>query len=213
MTLSEIEQALGQPSVAEEVLRNAAGRSPGADADLALARLYLGEDRNSDAEKLFRTVVQLDPKNAEALLGLAVVQLQEGKMGNAEKTYGQVSSIPNDKHRPLHGDFAGARTHAHLVLGRQPGNVRALDILAGTYTAQKQMAAALEAVRQYAANQPSNLPVPQFYGQMLAARGDLDQSRALFDRLRNQPGAAMNSEFALAQIGSRNTSSTTLAGV
>lgn len=97
-------------------------------------------------------------------------------------------------------DFAGARTDARAALSQEPDSVEALNLLARSYTAQKQISAAIKAVREYAASRPSSVPVRQFLAEMLAANGNLDQSRQTFDRLRKNPAGAANASLALAQI-------------
>jgi predicted Zn-dependent protease len=106
----------------------------------------------------------------------------------------------------LNGDYLTARQELNGVLSRQPDNIAALDLLARTYTAQKQISGAIEAVRRYAASRPSSVPVQEFFAQMLAAHGDLEQSRKIFERLRNNPAARVNAEFALAQIDQARSS-------
>jgi len=410
LMLARIELAEGRVPAAEQALQRAAGQSPGTKIELALADLYLHIGRIPQAEGLFRSVIKREPKNAQSLLGLAVVQVRQGKMEQADQTYQQIASLPGEKYHPLHAlfllnwgrrdaaiselerlikeypkdqqisallvstyldahrtraaeqlltkllkknpknnralleraklyldsgklreaqldldqvlhlqpdsaeahylkaklqgldgqdlnrrqelaetlrlsptylaarielaqlllsansaqsaldlcnsapesqrksvplilqrnrallalgnlqklratideerklsnapelalqdgqlrfrqrDFAGARADAKEVLSKQPDDIDALNLLASTYTVQKQIPAAIEAIRNYAATRSASVPVQQFLAQILAAHGDLDRARQIFNSLRSKPGAAENADLALAQI-------------
>jgi Tfp pilus assembly protein PilF len=97
-------------------------------------------------------------------------------------------------------DVDGARTSAAEALKANPGDVRALSILANSYVMQKQMPAAVQKVREYAA-QATRFPAIQYYlGQMLAMNGNREEARAAFTAARAADSNFPDGEVALAQL-------------
>ncbi|HUB82478.1 MAG TPA: tetratricopeptide repeat protein [Bryobacteraceae bacterium] len=91
---------------AEQVLKDAVAAAPKSpQAELALGQLYLMAKQPGKAEPEFRKAVQLDPKNGPALLGLGAIEIAGNRMDEADKTYAQVSSLPDSQYKPLHALF------------------------------------------------------------------------------------------------------------
>lgn len=91
---------------AEEVLKKAGDQAPGSpEPILALAHIYEISGKPMDAEAQCRRVLQLDPKNGEALLQIAGLQLQAGRKDEAGQTYKQASSLPNAEYKPVYAFF------------------------------------------------------------------------------------------------------------
>ena len=66
-------------------------------------------------------------------------------------------------------DYAGARASLNEELDRVPDDLRALNLLASTYAAEKQPAAALQAVRERAGKNPKSAPMQLFLAEILMA--------------------------------------------
>lgn len=91
---------------AEEVLKKAGDQAPGSpEPILALAHIYEVSGKPMEAEAQCRRVLQLDPKNGDALLQIARLQLQAGRKNEAEQTYKQVSRLPNAEYKPVYAFF------------------------------------------------------------------------------------------------------------
>ena len=78
------------------------------------------------------------------------------------------------------GDPAGARVSLLEALKINPSDLRALDALRQTYTAEHHSSLAAEKVQEYAASQPRSAPVQEFTGLLLLANGDRDRAREAF---------------------------------
>jgi tetratricopeptide (TPR) repeat protein len=101
-------------------------------------------------------------------------------------------------------DYSGARAVAEKILSRNPGDVGALTTLVQTYSAQKQLPAAVAKLREYAARQSKSPEVNQYLGHVLARSGDVAGARAAFEvAARAQPGF-LPAELALAQLDRRD---------
>jgi tetratricopeptide (TPR) repeat protein len=98
------------------------------------------------------------------------------------------------------GKFAAARNSLEEALNINPGDLRALSALNEAYTAQKQNAAALQKVKEFAARQPKSAPVQDFLGLMLMANGDRQQARAAFADARAADRNFMKADLALIQL-------------
>jgi tetratricopeptide (TPR) repeat protein len=97
-------------------------------------------------------------------------------------------------------DYAGARKSIEDALGRTPEDTRALFLLVQTYAAQKQTAAAVQMIREYALKQPASPAVQQFLGQILAAGGDRAGARKAFEAAKAAKPALVGADLALAQL-------------
>ncbi len=97
-------------------------------------------------------------------------------------------------------DYAGARKSAEAALKMTPGDTRALYALVDTYTAQKQPAAAVQRMREYAVNQPGSAPVQQFVGQILIAGGDRAGARKAFEAAKADRPGFLDADYSLAEL-------------
>ena len=78
------------------------------------------------------------------------------------------------------GEVAAGRSAFEQVLAVSPEDLRALGALMQFYAAQKQTAAGLKRIRQYAAKVPRSAPVQSFLGHVLMANGRNAEARAVF---------------------------------
>jgi Tfp pilus assembly protein PilF len=98
------------------------------------------------------------------------------------------------------GNAAGARASLEAALNLNPGDVRALGALKQTMTMQKQSAAALQEIKQYAAGQPKSAPVQEFLGVMLATEGHQVEAREAFLAAKAAEPQSVLADLSLAQL-------------
>ncbi|MGA7409249.1 MAG: tetratricopeptide repeat protein, partial [Bryobacteraceae bacterium] len=98
------------------------------------------------------------------------------------------------------GNAAGARSALEAALNLNPGDIRPLGALQQTMTAQKQSAAALQEIKQYAARQPKSAPVQEFLGVMLVKEGNLVEARQAFLAARTADPQFVTADLSLAQL-------------
>ncbi len=80
----------GQSAAAEQELRLLAENHPESSAyDIALARIFVSQNRMADAEDRIRSLIVRDPDNAAWRVQLAGLLVSEGKLGDAEATLKQ----------------------------------------------------------------------------------------------------------------------------
>lgn len=97
-------------------------------------------------------------------------------------------------------DYAGAIAAAKEALAKDPENVKALRLMASGYLAQKQPAAARQALQEHAGQHPKSEAIEQFLGEWLLASGDFEQARAALAAAKaaNPNSAGLN--MALARL-------------
>jgi tetratricopeptide (TPR) repeat protein len=106
VSLAHMKLAQKDLAGAAQVLQDAVAAAPkSSPAELALGQLYLMSKQPAKAEAEFRKAVQLDPKNGAALLGLGAIEIAGNRMDEADKTYLQLSSLPDAQYKPLHALF------------------------------------------------------------------------------------------------------------
>jgi tetratricopeptide (TPR) repeat protein len=89
---------------AEAVLQKAADEAPGTvPPKLALGQLYLMMKQPDKATAQFDEALKIDPKNAQALIGLAVVKENAGDPAEAERLMQQVSSLGDKQFQAFYG--------------------------------------------------------------------------------------------------------------
>jgi tetratricopeptide (TPR) repeat protein len=135
---------------AEQILKQAIASAPQSSAaELALGQLYMLTNQADKAEVELHKAIQLDPKSGPALLGMAAVQISGKRMEEADKTYAQISALPDAQYKPMHALFlfrAGKRDAAVVELEKlakeNPNDREARDRLFAAYlsTDKKQAA-------------------------------------------------------------------------
>jgi tetratricopeptide (TPR) repeat protein len=97
-------------------------------------------------------------------------------------------------------DFIGARSPLEEVLKRNPGELRALSLLMSSYSGQKQPAAGVQKVKEYAAQVPKSAPVQNFLGRVLLGSGDAAAARKAFEAAKAAAPGYFPADLALAQL-------------
>ena len=97
-------------------------------------------------------------------------------------------------------NFAGARSPLEGVLKHNPADLRALDMLMRSYAGQKQPAAGLQKVKEYAALAPKSAPVQLFLGRVLLGSGDAAGARKAFEAAKAAAAGYYPADLALAKL-------------
>jgi len=97
-------------------------------------------------------------------------------------------------------DYAGARASAEGALSQNPEDVRALNVLMQSYSAQNQVQTGLQKVREHASKEPSSAAVQQYLGQLLAATGDRAGARKAFEAAKAAKPGLVTADLALAEM-------------
>ena len=100
-------------------------------------------------------------------------------------------------------DYAGARASADEALRQNPEDVRALNLLVQTYSAQNQLPAGLEKAREHALRQPASASIQMFLGQLLSTNGDSLGARKAFEAAIAAQPRLVTAGIALAEIDTR----------
>ncbi len=115
------------------------------------------------------------------------------------------------------GNPSGARASVEAALKINPADIRALAVLRQSYAAQKQSAAALETIQEYAAKQPKSAPVQELLGMVLMANGNRAKAREAFVRAKTADPQFRQADLSLVQVdaaeGKLNEAQTKLQGI
>lgn len=98
------------------------------------------------------------------------------------------------------GQFVAARTSAKEGLAGAPEDLRLLRVLAGSYTAEKNLAGAIAEVRSHAAKNPKSAPTQYLLGALLFESGDRDQARQALTHAKAADPSYVPADLSLALI-------------
>jgi Tfp pilus assembly protein PilF len=114
-------------------------------------------------------------------------------------------------------DYAGVRSSLPEALRQDPEDLRALQAIALSYTAEKQPAAATRFLQEYAAQHSKSAVIQQFVGEWLWTAGTHDQARAAFLAAKTAAPKYTLADLALARAdladGKVDAARTTLKAV
>lgn len=97
-------------------------------------------------------------------------------------------------------NYTGARASLDEILKNNPRDVRALDVMARTWLAQKDPAAAVRTIRESVSRYPDSAPLQLLLGQLLLVGGDRAQARAAFEAAKTADPAYTQADLALARL-------------
>jgi tetratricopeptide (TPR) repeat protein len=218
--LGVISAELGDRQRAEAAYRRALDLQPQlVEAINNLGFLDARAGRLAEARARFEAVLERQPEHTEALLNLAATRLQEGRPDEAIAVYDR--GLARDPGNAL---FWSARGYALFLAGensaalssyRQALSLDALqpDAVAGAANllilagGSSDLDEAARLIGGGLREAPDHLPLLNAAGQLLIARGRLDDARAAFERaLERHPGEPMlllNLALCLAALGDR----------
>lgn len=149
-------------------------REGGLQEALLVARQHFQRGRLDEAAQLYRKVLELDPQNFDAFVGLGDLLMVRGAPGDALMVYGNAIRV-----RP--------QGSAQLFLNRGNALVAAADIAAANLSFQ----AAYEL-------EPENVQVLNSLGSSLAELGRRDEALALFEKAARLDPANAQTHFNIA---------------
>jgi putative PEP-CTERM system TPR-repeat lipoprotein len=182
--------------------------------DLLVARLDLAQsllDTNdaNGALDLLRAAPEGQSDELAWIVKAAWAHLAQGdvKGAAAEVTRGMAA---NPAHAELHiqraviemraGRGVEARKALASALKYAPDDIRALELLARSFGDKEGTKAAIQVIREHAAQQPKSAPVQQFLGMLLAANGERDEARIALDNAKAADPTFVAADLASAQI-------------
>lgn len=188
------------------------------EAQDAKAALDLVDLAPGDQRKLPQLIVQRN----WALLALGrTEQLKTGIQQGLEQGKNPDFQIQSALLKLKQKDVAGARSDLKNALAQNPEELRALDLLARSYSAPGPQSHEADAVvKQYAALHPESPMLQQYLGSWLLAAGNRDDARKAYEAAKAGSPTTAAPEFALAELdllsknyeGARNRLAAILTG-
>jgi tetratricopeptide (TPR) repeat protein len=163
--------------IAEELIKSSPGNK---DYLLLAAQINYWLDKDLVYTKsLFERVLVLDPKNSEAMYGLANLYIKIDNLSDAEKLIGKISLIDSSSQQfiLLQKSFEIAQTQNELVQSNK--------ILeeARMYSSNKDFDSSIKSFKNYLANYPNNKQVKLELANVYIANSELDKSIKIYDEL------------------------------
>jgi pilus assembly protein FimV len=138
---------------------------------------YRGGDKDGALE-LLRRMASLDPANTQSRLKVAELFAKEQRSGEAVAEY---QAVADELER--RGEQEERIKVLERLLAVEPGNVKALQVVARARLASKQFPGARKLAEQMLAGQKDDLDAREILGHALAGEGDVERSREVFREL------------------------------
>ncbi|MDE1174078.1 MAG: tetratricopeptide repeat protein [Parvibaculaceae bacterium] len=177
-----------QNARAETLLRPLANGSYGGErSNIALASSALGsvlaeENRPVEAERYFRKALSLDPRNQNALAGLAGVLMRQNKVSEAQSLMSRLTAAQRDQLAP---GLVSAQAQADLARAKNLADSGDVNGANAAYSSAL-------------AKAPSDPWLRVEYANFLAARGNSEDAGRLVDPVTDPAVATPSSLFAAA---------------
>ncbi len=193
---------------AEQVLKNAAAESlHTVEPEMALGRFYLLTRRPGDAEGAFQRAVGIDPKSGPALLELGRIQIALHQDDQAEKTFRQLSALPDKDYRSMHaiylfqrGQHEDAVKEFERLAKDDPKDHAATVNLIRAYFATKRLPEAEKTIEAALKKNPKDATVLIERGKLYFATGRIPEAQQdLTQALRYDSGSAV-AHYVMAKI-------------
>ncbi len=171
----------------------------GLDTEVLFARavIALAENKSQERERHLKKILEIDPKNLEALLMLGEDSMSKKSYGDAVKWYSQALSIDKGNAGAyrglahayyLQGKMKDARRTVDSAIAANPKDAALLAESALIYFEEKKLPAALEEMRKALAIDSSVSSYWSHYGVMLVRASKLPEARkALTEAIRLNP--------------------------
>jgi tetratricopeptide (TPR) repeat protein len=162
------------------------------DSRVILGRLYLASHNSVEAEKAYKSVLDVEPDNEEALTGMASVYSGLGDTKGAIEMLRRASE-KNPNVRSLGAlasfyeqtnDYASAADTLKRMLPLQPDNNRIKRALAQDLLYSDRIDESLALYKEIAGEDPKDPSVFLNMSRIYRQKGDFDQSRAAFLKAR-----------------------------
>jgi putative PEP-CTERM system TPR-repeat lipoprotein len=207
--LAKVRRAQGNASGYRAELEEAVRRDPRLlAARLEMVSLLVASGTPQAAMELIDQTPPDQRRNLPVLIQRTGVLLANGRLDEAEKDIAAGLKMGRNPELLVQDaiaklqrkDTAAARKSLEEALAQNPENMRALEILVSTYSAQKQMDAAIAKVQEYLAKRPQSAVLPQFLGQLYMASGQPDRARAAFLAAKSANPKATGVDLRLAEL-------------
>jgi tetratricopeptide (TPR) repeat protein len=183
----------GEPGMAVAGFKKAIELEPGARDQLTygLAAAYLAQDQSQEGEALYRGLLEKNPADARALVGLSRLLALGGKFEEAGALLDRAGKAGVSKDRiameyaALHlaaGDLSRARIVLQELTDLKPELSTAWAMLAAVLMQQKDTQALIDCERKLDRIKEKDFIVLFILGQIAVGKGDTTGARVLFDK-------------------------------
>lgn len=179
-------------------------------------RLAVAESfRAAQQPKSALDVIDQAPADQKMLLPLFVERIWTLlELGNIQEAKADVDVVLGQIKAPevvlqrsvvklLERDYAGARNDAEEALKGNPGDIRAVSVMAEADVLEKQASRAIERFSQLAAAQPKSAPLQTLLGQWYLRADDSEKARKAFEVAKSVDSQFVPADLALAQLDLR----------
>ena len=145
----------GKAIASDSVSINVTKTTPQAGVNPILMSAYeaYGAGKDSEAQKLYKQVLQQDVRNVDALLGLGAIASRQGREADANGWYGKVLEVDPRNNLALaalinsqpQGNELSNESHLKSMLAKQPDDANLYVALGNLYAEQNQWSAAQQA--------------------------------------------------------------------
>ncbi|MEO8231093.1 MAG: tetratricopeptide repeat protein, partial [Ignavibacteriota bacterium] len=164
-------------TIANELIQLSPGNK---DYLLLAAQINYWLDRDlSYSQSLFEKVLSIDPKNTEAMFGLANLYIRTNNVSEAENLISEISLIDStsEKYVMLNSDVENLKTQNELAK-----NYKILEE-ARVFSANKNYDSSIKSFKEYLINDPENKSVKLELADVYIANSELNKSIKIYDEL------------------------------
>jgi tetratricopeptide (TPR) repeat protein len=174
---------------------------------------YLAAGNFDKARVEFRNVLQIDPKDPQALYRLGVIEEGAGKPSQAAKFYQAAIDLSPDSVGARAGLarlylFSGAPERALEIikpgLAKYPDDVKLLALRAAVRNQQRDVSGALADASRAVALAPANEDAVAVLAGIYRSQGDIAKAQALLEQTIAANPGVIDSRLALAQLDAQN---------
>jgi tetratricopeptide (TPR) repeat protein len=210
--MARTHQGRKSPLRQRQSLAEALRLAPGLlEARLEMAQLLTSTGNPKSALDLLNEAPASQKDNPALVIQRNWANLAAGQTAEAERGITQLLKtgrnsdvlVQNGVLKLTAKDSSGARQSAEEILKTNPEHLNALKILAQSFAAQNQTAAALERVQQHARQHPKSVVLQLFLGEQLVQSGDLANGRKAFLAAKALDGNQRGADLSLAQLDIR----------
>jgi tetratricopeptide (TPR) repeat protein len=207
INLAKVKLARHDVDGAAAVLKKAAATAPkSADYAMALGQFYMQMNRPTEAEAQFRHALEIDPKRALTLALLGQIQSERGQNDLAEKTFQQLSALPDKNYRHAHAVFlfaSGKREEAvhefERLATEDPGDRAARVRLVTAYVLTGRTADADRVLNGALQKNPNDVDALEQKAKLYLMLGKATPAQRELEQLLHFLPSSANGHYLLAQ--------------
>lgn len=208
-TKAKLEDAMGQPLVEREELKEAVRLDP----NLLLARLKLAEILNHEKDpKSALAVLDEAPKNQKGSASWStehnwtlwaagdITKMRQGVEDGLKAGRTSDLLLQDGLLKIYAKNLPAAQKSLEEALKVNPADIRPLELLGRTYRAEKADKTAVETVKKYASEQPKSVEMQELLGMALMRSGDRPGARAAYLAAKADNPNYTLADFSLVQV-------------